>query len=177
MKLDTPRLILQHASIGRLSALIHGPAEYEYVFGHKVEDGYIEYPDTLVFSLHKARDHADDKNWWLPFLMIHRVDGTLVGACGYNGPPDENGVVEIGYGIAPSYRGHGLTTEAAEAMIAAAFRNGGVRTVRALTNPEPNASTRILSKCGFVHAGTVDDPNEGPLWQWHLPREAHASAV
>jgi len=177
LNLDTPRLILQRASIGRLSALIHGPAEYERVFGHKVEDGYIEYPDVLVFSLGKAQDVVNEIDWWLPFLMIHRSDERLVGACGYNGPPDENGVVEIGYGIAPSYRGHGLTTEAAEAMVTAAFRNSGVKTVRALTSPEPNASTRILSKCGFVHKGTIDDPDEGPLWQWHLSRDAHTSAL
>lgn len=177
MNIETPRLILQRASIGRLSALIDGPAEYERVFGHKVEDGYIEYPDTLVFSLQKAQESADEIDWWLPYLMIHRNDETLIGACGYNGPPDDNGEVEIGYGIAPSYRGHGLTTEAAEAMTATAFGKPGVSAIRALTSPEPNASTRVLSKCGFVHTGMIDDPYEGPLWQWHLSRAAHASAI
>lgn len=166
MNLETQRLILQRASIGRLSALIQSPAEFERVYGHSVEDGYIEYPDVLVFSLQKAQEFSGDVEWWLPFLMIHRGNGTLIGACGYNGPPDADGRVEIGYGIAPSYRGHGLTTEAAEAMSTAALLKPGVTGVRALTSPERNASTRILSKCGFVHAGTIDHPDEGPLWQW-----------
>ena len=165
--IQTPRLILRPATIGRLSALITGPCEYERVFGHRVEEGYLEYPDVLVFSLRQTQAFAEDKHWWLPYLVIHRTEDALVGACGYKGPPDDDGVVEIGYGIAPAYRGQGLTTEAASALADHAFSRPGVTGVRAHTHPETNASTRILAKCGFTHIGEFDDPEEGKLWRWH----------
>jgi RimJ/RimL family protein N-acetyltransferase len=166
--IDTASLILRRASIGSLSALITGPCEYERVFGHNVEDGYIEYPDMLVFSLQQAQAFAGEMHWWLPYLIIHRTDAILVGACGFKGPPDDDGVVEIGYGIAPAYRGRGLTTEAAAALSDLAFSRTGVTGVRAHTYPEPNASTRILTKCGFIRTGEFDDPDDGILWEWHL---------
>ena len=167
-EIRTARLILARASIGRLSALITGPCEYERVFGHKVEDGFIEYPDMLVFSLQQAQAFAGERDWWLPYLIIHRTDAILVGACGFKGPPDDDGVVEIGYGIAPAYRGQGLTTEAAAALSDLAISRPEVTGVRAHTYPEPNASTRILTKCGFIRTGEFDDPVDGILWEWHL---------
>ena len=53
--LPTPRLLLRRASIGRLSALISGAAEYERVFGHGVAAGFIEFPDMLVYCLQQAQ--------------------------------------------------------------------------------------------------------------------------
>jgi ribosomal-protein-alanine N-acetyltransferase len=50
-----------------------------------------------------------------------------------------------------------------------AARDPRVRLVRAHTLPEPNASTRVLQKCGFVHVGEVMDPEDGRVWRWQRP--------
>ena len=173
-EIRTPRLILTRSTIGRLSALIHSAAEYLRVYGYAVEDGYIEYPDVLADSLQLALEFPEHRQWWLPYLMIHPVDHALVGACGYRGPPDEQGFVEIGYGIAPAYRGRGLVSEAALALAGHAFHGTAVTGVRAHTLPETSASTRILTKCGFIHTGDFDDPEDGTLWRWEL-RQTPAS--
>ncbi len=34
------------------------------------------------------------------------------------------------------------------------------------TCPEPNASTRVLTKCGFRRVGEVMDPDDGLVWRW-----------
>jgi len=41
-----------------------------------------------------------------------------------------------------------------------------VRTVRAHPLPQPNASTRVLTKCGFQRIGEVIDPEDGLVWRW-----------
>ena len=110
-EIRSARLLLVRPTIGKLSALMSGPDEYERVFGHQVVDGYIEYPDMLPFSIGQTRLHENEHPWWLPFLLIHQQDNTLIGICGYKGAPDDAGFVEIGYGIAPSYQGKGLGTE------------------------------------------------------------------
>ena len=87
--------------------------------------------------------------------------------CGFPGPPDTNGLAEIAYGIAPSYQGKGYATEAAMALVDFAKRDPRVKTVCAHTLPEPNASTRILEKCGFKKIGDAVDPeNNMPIWRW-----------
>ena len=107
--------------------------------------------------------------WIHGFVLVHRTDGSVIGRCGFKGPPGADGVVEIAYGVAPEYQGKGYATEAAAALVSYAFGSGQVRVVRAHTLPEPNASTRVLTKCGFRRVGEVIDPDDGLVWRWETP--------
>lgn len=108
--------------------------------------------------------------WVLGFSLLHRETGDAVGRAGFKGPPGADGMVEIAYGVDPEHQGKGYATEAAEALTAWAFSDARVRVVRAHTLPTPNASTRVLTKCGFRHLGEVVDPEDGLVWRWEKPR-------
>ena len=60
-------------------------------------------------------------------------------------------------------------TRVAQALAHYAFRSGRVSLVRAHTLPQENASTRVLTKCGFDFVGEVIDPEDGLVWRWELP--------
>ncbi len=109
--------------------------------------------------------------WIHGFALVHRDSGIVVGRCGFKGPPDADGVVEIAYGMNPEHEGKGYATEAAGALVSFAFRHGQVRVVRAHTLPEANASTRVLTKCGFQRIGEVIDPEDGLVWRWERNNE------
>jgi RimJ/RimL family protein N-acetyltransferase len=82
------------------------------------------------------------------YYRISRVsDGRAVGGIGFKGPPD-GGSVEIGYGLAPSARGHGYAAEALIALLAVAADHG-VFTVIADTTLDNIASQRTLIRAGF----------------------------
>jgi ribosomal-protein-alanine N-acetyltransferase len=114
-------------------------------------------------ALLQASTSADE--WTHGFSLVLRDSDTVVGSAGFKGPPAD-GVVEIAYGLSPEYQGKGYATEAAEALTAYAFQTGKVRVVRAHTLPESNASTRVLTKCGFHRIGEVIDPEDGLVWRW-----------
>ncbi len=97
----------------------------------------------------RASDSVDP--WRHGFSMVHHDTGCTVGKCGFKGPPMD-GVVEIAYGVDPEHQSNGFATEAAAALTNFAFTQN-VRTVRAHILPNPNASTRVLTKCGFRHLG------------------------
>src|SRR5205085_148121 len=109
-----------------------------------------------------ASDDADP--WRHGFSMVHRDTGHTVGTCCFKGPPAD-GFVEIAYGVDPDHRCKGYATEAAEALTNFAFTQN-VPTVIAHTLPEANASTPVLTKCGFAHLGEVIDPEDGLVWRW-----------
>jgi RimJ/RimL family protein N-acetyltransferase len=111
-----------------------------------------------------VRASAADNPWLHGFSIVHRVTGRTIGGCGFKGPPAD-GVVEIAYNIDPEHQGNGYATEAADALTNFAFAQN-VRTVRAHTLPETNASSRVLTKCGFRQAGPVFDPEDGSVWRW-----------
>jgi len=108
---------------------------------------------------------------WCTYWFVHRADVALIGLGGYKGAPAD-GAVEIGYTLAPGYRGHGLATEAARAMVDRAFAEPEVERVLAHTLPEVNASTAVLTRLGFVQTETVEDPEDGTIWRWVLERFA-----
>ena len=116
--------------------------------------------------LAKARAAIEADPWTLGFALFHRTTGALVGTCGFKGPPEAEGTVEIAYGVAPDHQGKGYATEAAEALVGYAFSSGRVRVVCAHTFAEANASTRVLAKCGFQLVGEVMDPEDGLVWRW-----------
>jgi RimJ/RimL family protein N-acetyltransferase len=95
------------------------------------------------------------------------LDGppTVVGWGGFKGPPVD-GVVELGYSIAPAFRRRGIAGEAVRQMLREAFSAGDVRAVIAHTLAQPGPSTKVLEKTGFVHDGEVMDPKDGLLWRW-----------
>ena len=103
--------------------------------------------------------------WIHGFAVFNRTDGSVVGSCGFKGPPTD-GVVEIAYGINPEHQGKGYATEVTAALARYAFDSDRVHTVCAHTLPQSNASTRVLTKCGFRHLGEVIDPDDGPVWRW-----------
>ena len=112
----------------------------------------------------RASDTADP--WLHGFAIIHRESRLVIGSIGFTGPPDDAGMVEMGYGIVPAFQGRGYATEAAQAIITYAFGSGQVQLLRAHTSPEPNASTRVLTKCGFSYLGEVLIPEDGLVWRW-----------
>lgn len=44
--------------------------------------------------------------------------------------------------------------------------------IAAQTLPQESASTTILRRLGFALVGTVDHPEDGPVWEWQLPNNA-----
>jgi len=124
-------------------------------------------------ALLRASTSADP--WTHGFSLVHRDSDTVVGMCGFKGPPAADGVVEIAYGVSPEYRGKGYATEAAQSLTDYAIESGKVRVVRAHTLPEPNASTRVLTKCGFRRIGEVIDPEDGLVWRWEKDIEVSPS--
>ena len=87
-----------------------------------------------------------------PGTFVIVQDGVIVGDCGWFGPSDEDGEVEIGYGLAPSARGRGLGTEAVRLLVEWA-RGQGARSVRAEVLPGNEASLRLLARLGFEDIG------------------------
>ena len=82
------------------------------------------------------------------------VGDEVVGECGWKAPPDADGVVEIGYGLAAGARGKGLGTEAVGVLAAWVEQQPGVRLVTAevLVGNEP--SLRLLARLGFTEQGS-----------------------
>jgi RimJ/RimL family protein N-acetyltransferase len=122
--------------------------------------------------LARVRALREPDPWMCGFSILQRRSGDKIGMCGFKGPPSAEGLVEIAYGVEPGHQGRGYATEAAQALVSYAFGIESVRSVCAHTLRCANASTRVLTKCGFRQVGEVVDPEDGLVWRWELERAA-----
>jgi RimJ/RimL family protein N-acetyltransferase len=168
--LSTQRLSLIACSIPLYEAILRSDQELANYLEIQVRTGWTEFGDEpSVFSMERVRVNPDEEGWW-QYLAVHQQDNTLIGAGGFKGLPTRYGVVEIGYEIRPDYRNQGYATEFAQGLIDFAFQNEAVKVVQAHTLAEPNASTRVLKKCGMHFVQEMYDADEGTIWQWRVER-------
>jgi RimJ/RimL family protein N-acetyltransferase len=81
------------------------------------------------------------------YRVTSLADGRAIGGLGFKGQPD-GGCAEIGYGLAPSARGHGYAAEAVIALLSVAAEHELSRVI-ADTTLENIASQRTLIRAGF----------------------------
>jgi RimJ/RimL family protein N-acetyltransferase len=81
------------------------------------------------------------------YRITRLADGRAIGGLGFKAQPD-GGCVEIGYGLAPSARGHGYAAEAVMALLAVAADHR-LSKVIADTTLDNIASQRTLIRAGF----------------------------
>jgi ribosomal-protein-alanine N-acetyltransferase len=157
-----------------LRALINGPESYARTSGMMPANGlrdFIVSDDVSPEWLAALKSATAADPWTYGFALVHSESGFVIGHAGFIGPPDADGMVEIAYGVVPDYQGRGYATEAANALVAWAAKNGRVTIARAHTLPEGNASTRVLEKCGFRHLGALTHPTDGLIWRWEKQLE------
>jgi RimJ/RimL family protein N-acetyltransferase len=99
------------------------------------------------------------------------AESEVVGLCSYKWAPSAEGVVEIGYGIAPERRRLGYATQAVTLILNAARRDDRVRAITAETALANLPSQRVLEANGFAQSGRNMDDDEGEMIVWRLELE------
>jgi RimJ/RimL family protein N-acetyltransferase len=160
-----PEVRLVAATVPLLESLTTDPAAFSEMIGSPIPEGWPEFPEAIPFALDFLRQASDSDRPWSMQFFVEGPSGVLVGSGGFATPPADR-TVEIGYEIAPAYRGRGLGAAAARALVDRAVQSGQVDSVVANTLPGPNASTGVLVSIGFEHVSEHQDPEAGPIWRW-----------
>jgi len=159
--METERLELIPATIEFCEAETRGRAAVEACLGARVPASWpppVFEPDDVARIRTQLEADATIGSWTLHYVLARpgaAPEGrSLVGVAGYTGPPTAEGRVEIGYAIASEHQRCGYATEAVDALVRAAFRDPRVVVVSATTYPTLGPSIRVLTKNGFVRAGS-----------------------
>ena len=102
--------------------------------------------------------------------LVDRADGQTIGFCGLVHSAGQ-AEAELKYAFRREYWGRGLATEAAQAMLAYAQQELGLRHAIATAYPQNLASLRVLRKAG-MHPAPTRTESDGTViccfaWQTH----------
>ena len=98
---------------------------------------------------------------WLTRAVLDTTTGVAVGLAGFHGPPDERGMVELGYAVDPALRRRGYARAAFTALLERARREPDVRILRATVSPDNVASRSLIEEFGLVENGEQWDEEDG----------------
>ena len=116
----------------------------------------------FVWKRRRAQIEADPEDaTWVTRLVVDSRTGEVVGRAGYHGPPDQNGMVEVGYAIDSLHRRKGHARAALRILIDAAREDPRVRVVQATVRPDNIASRGLVDQFGFREVGEVAHEEDG----------------
>ena len=164
-----PQVRLVPATVQLLNTLNEDRARFSELIGSPVPDGWPEFPEAIGFTLERLRNAPESDRVWSMQFFVDSATGRLLGSGGFAAPPVDR-AVEIGYEVAPEFRGHGFGTAAARALVERAVAGGEVDHVIAHTLLGPNASTGVLVSLGFEHATDQENPEVGTVREWRWTR-------
>ncbi|GIM90803.1 GNAT family N-acetyltransferase [Paractinoplanes toevensis] len=98
---------------------------------------------------------------WIARAAVSVPDEVVVGAGGFHGPPDESGMVEIGYSTDPAHRRRGYARAMVTELLRWAATEPSIRTVRATISPDNKPSLATIAGFGFAHVGEQWDEVDG----------------
>lgn len=151
--IQTRRLRLLPLSLDQLRCYIPNPAALEQELGFDVSRDIVTDRLRRAISMKMVKmERADpaEHAWYTYWLIVVKEKPYGAGLAGFKGLPDDQGQVEIGYGIDPACRNQGYMTEAVKALIEWAFQDVRCNAVIAPdTNKENPASNSVLKKVGM----------------------------
>lgn len=158
--LVTPRLTLEPISLELVEAVFRGDRpELERLARARASanwPGKALVERAFSASLERIREDPDTRLWGDRLMITREGERRIVGSVIFHGKPNENGLVEVGYGVEESWQNQGLATEATRTQVEWALGAPGVRLVMATTPPWHTASIRVLEKSGLARVRTEE---------------------
>ena len=155
MKLITNRTILFPIDMEIINVISDGTLSRFSEYYHNEEWPENDLTDALPVFRELLKENGNDGfNLW---LIVEKENNQIIGSAGYIGKPNNEGNVEIGFGIIPSKRGKGFCHESVEALLKWGLSHDEVKNIIAQCDKSNIASRKTLEKLGFEYIGEKDN--------------------
>ena len=102
-------------------------------------------------------------------LVLGIFQNEIVGSAGFHDFPDDQGMIEIGFGIVPQKQREGFGTELLHGMWKEISKRSDVKILRYTVSPENAASMHIIKKLNFALVGEQIDEEDGLELIFEMP--------
>ena len=174
MSIETDRLLLIACGPSELDQFAHEPEHLATRLDVSFPADFPVFPEGIAWWRARMKTEPDVIGWAIWFV-IRKADRIVIGDGGFKGPPNDEGVVEIGYALVEAARGQGYGKEFARRLVDWAFGHPEVNAVTAETLSDGFASMAVLRSLGMAQTGSYVDPEEGDILQWRVDRAGYAA--
>ncbi len=150
MVLETNRLLLIPMTVDFIDGLINGNNKAYSLLDIKPSE---EWPSQDIFEvlpiMKESLLQKKEPDGFDAWIFIDKYDRSIVGDGGFKGEPDENGGIDLGYGIVRSKRRKGYGFEAVSELVKWGISKSNVKYITADCLNENEPSIKLLEKLGM----------------------------
>ncbi len=159
MIFETERLQLIPLSVDQLIMLRDDIQRFEEYYnctykGEELEGFMKEYLSEQIRLISENEALTMYISFW---LLMRKTDRVVVGSAAFKGLPNEDGEIEIGYGLGKEFEHNGYMTEAVARMCKWGLGQEGVKHIIAETDIDGYASQHILERNGFKQLSSTKE--------------------
>ena len=165
MKFETKRLACRSLSIAEYAEFEKGKEPKWNGFTNPYKH-LVEGPSPLRHRIPRVKK---DSEFAEIGLVLAIAEGEVVGSAGFHDYPDENGMIEIGFGIVPEKQRQGYGLELLHGMWHEIANRKDVKILRYTVSPDNEASMHIINKLGFEQVGEQIDEEDGLELIFEMP--------
>jgi RimJ/RimL family protein N-acetyltransferase len=120
----------------------------------------IEGPSPLPYRIPRVKKDPSFADIAI-VLAIDKSTNQVIGSAGFHDFPNEEGMIEIGFGIVPEMQNKGFGKELLIGMWKMICKRTDVKVLRYTVAPDNAPSMHIINKLGFEKVGEQIDPEDG----------------
>jgi RimJ/RimL family protein N-acetyltransferase len=159
----TPRLELHHICVDGLLSLFDSPEDVSIYEGKSFTNPHrvlMDESGPLRWRVPQVKSDPAVNKWFVRWI-VEKETQEIVGSTSFHGPPDMQGMMEIGLGIHVKFQRRGYATETLTGMWSWVIDQPGVDLLRYTVAPDNEASVAVIKKFGFECVGQQIDPEDG----------------
>lgn len=145
--LETPRLFIRHFVESDLPSLLAYRNDPETVKYQKWDSMTEDLARIFINEMRNASPGIP--GYWFQFAIALREDGAHIGDCALHTHGNDARLGEVGYTLAPEYRGRGYAMEAVTALLTYSFRVLRMHRITATVDVLNVRSIKLLERLGF----------------------------
>ena len=132
---------------------VRSPTSLADAMGVTLSSGWPVYQDIFLAQCNPE---------WPFYLFVDEDQSVIIGSGGFTCSPDARGEVQIGYEIAPAFRGQGIATHMMHMVL---VRHPQARPI-AFTSENSGPSAAVLRKLGFSSTSCHRLEGGVTVWRW-----------
>lgn len=144
LQIETPRLILRRFRTEDADAIYRYRSHPSVTQFQPWRPGNVAEVEALIESQFTVQPQTPDT--WLRLAITLKDSKIVIGDCSMRFFSDEPRQVELGFNLAPSYRGKGYATEAISGILQYLFETLRKHRVFARTDPENKPAVALLER-------------------------------
>jgi len=125
------------------------------------DEHFLTNQNPIKYRLPKVRQNPGYAKYLLRVAVL-KDNPIIIASAGFHDAPDNDGMIEIGFGVDKKYQGNGYGQEILHGMWSCVVNDPLVKTLRYTVSPDNLISQHIIKKLGFEYKGQQMDEVDGP---------------